>query len=106
MSAVFPMKKAARKSRTPPLVNVRLRFALPGAGAVSIGGTFNDWNPATTPLTRDGNGEWTAELRLTPGRYEYRLIVDGEWRDAPGLNEVVENPFGSRNTVLQIGAAG
>ena len=104
-SANSPMKKAAKKSRPPTLVTVPLRFALPDAGAVSIAGTFNDWDPAKNPLAKNGDGSWMTELRLPSGRYEYRLVVDGEWRDAPGLNEVVENPFGSRNAVLTVGAA-
>jgi hypothetical protein len=42
-----------------------------------VAGTFNDWNTTATPLKKSGDGEWKAELQLLPGRYEYKLLVDG-----------------------------
>ena len=30
-----------------------------------------------------GGGAWTLRLLLTPGRYEYHFLVDGEWRPDP-----------------------
>ena len=34
---------------------------LPNAKAVSVAGTFNDWNPTSTPLQKDG-ANWIASL--------------------------------------------
>ena len=47
-----------------------------------------------------GPGEWGAQLELPPGEYQYRLIVDGEWRDDPKGPKKVPNPFGTQNCVL------
>jgi hypothetical protein len=44
-----------------------------------VGGTFNNWNPTATPLLFVGGTEWSKELSLPPGRYEYRFVVDGKW---------------------------
>ena len=36
----------------------------PNATAVFVAGTFNNWNPDATPLTRDNAGNWRASLKL------------------------------------------
>ena len=74
----------------------------PGATAVSIAGSFNDWSPDAKPMACDTDGCWGVDLTLPPGRYEYRFVVDGQWRDDPNATEYVINPFASRNTVLVI----
>ena len=37
----------------------------PEAQAVFVAGTFNDWNPEATPLTRQADGHWQIKLPLT-----------------------------------------
>jgi hypothetical protein len=39
---------------------------------------------------------------LTPGTYEYCLVVDGQWMPDPLARETVPNPFGGRNSVLNV----
>lgn len=85
-------------------------FACPaeGAKAVFLAGSFNDWNAQSTPMTNKSSGEWTADLELAPGAYEYRFVVDGEWRgelecaNHEGCPNCVPNPFGSRNQKIQV----
>ncbi len=81
----------------------------PDAQTVFLAGTFNNWDPAGTPMRRSSAGEWTVELPLAPGRYEYKFIVDGVWSCAPGLQEpdpmppdCVPNGFGSFNREIHI----
>ena len=39
-------------------------------------------------------------LKLEPGRYQYRFVIDGEWLNDP-LNENVEpTPYGGHNSVF------
>ena len=83
----------------------------PAAGAVSVAGTFNDWSPTATPLTRQADGTWTATLGLAPGRYEYKFVVDGEWCCEPGCESAyhgcpkcVPNPLGTMNRALEVPA--
>jgi 1,4-alpha-glucan branching enzyme len=45
-----------------------------GADKVFLAGT-NDWNPETTSMSKSSSGQWTADLELTPGVYEYRYVV-------------------------------
>lgn len=77
----------------------------PEAETVSVCGSFNEWDPKKTPLKRDAAGKWKAQLMLTPGRYEYRLRVDGLWVDDPAADTHVPNPFGSSNCVREVGLA-
>lgn len=81
---------------------VCLEITWPGAQEVSIAGSFNDWHPKVTPMIRLSDGKWAKELSLAPGRYEYRFVVDGEWVDDPAANELIPNPFGSANAVLEV----
>ena len=45
---------------------------------------------------------WTSVLKLEPGRYQYRYIIDGNWCRDP-LNMAVEpSPYGGDNSVLLV----
>lgn len=94
------MKKS---SASPKPRKKRVQFTLdaPQAESVVITGTFCDWQDGS-PLKRDTRGLWKATLSLPPGRYEYRFVVDGEWRDDPKSPERAANPFGSENAVVLV----
>jgi 1,4-alpha-glucan branching enzyme len=81
----------------------------PEAKTVSVAGTFNNWRVDANPLTRDPVGTWRTSLRLAPGRYEYKFIIDGQWCCQPGLEGIHEgrggcvcNEFGTMNRVLEV----
>jgi 1,4-alpha-glucan branching enzyme len=64
-----------------------------------LAGSFNDWNPNTLAMKKTDSG-WIRELKLDPGKYWYKFIVDGEWQ-ADGNNQAKENDgFGNINSVL------
>ena len=83
-----------------PRVCLRLTHAT--AQEVCIAGSFNDWHPSVTPMVRLDDGKWAKELALPPGRYEYRFVVDGQWVDDPSATELIPNPFGTANAVLEV----
>ncbi len=72
------------------------------AAQVAVTGDFTGWSPEGVPLAKGERGEWRATLELAPGEYQYRLRVDGEWRDHAEAQKRVPNPFGSENCVLQV----
>lgn len=82
--------------------SVRFAVRLPQADEASVTGDFNRWDPDGIPLHHSGGDEWYTTLALTPGVYEYRLRVDGEWRDDPHAVRRVPNPFGTENGVLVV----
>ncbi|MHC4728759.1 MAG: AAA family ATPase [Planctomycetota bacterium] len=75
----------------------------PRADNVQIAGDFNNWQPEYSPMQKVGeSGIWQTEMNLYPGRYRYRLVVDGQWQQDP-YNELTElNPFGGFNSVIEV----
>ncbi|MBI3987920.1 MAG: hypothetical protein HY343_13430, partial [Lentisphaerae bacterium] len=47
---------------------------------------------------------WRLRLPLTPGFYEYRYMVDGDWQNDPRACGYVRNAFGSFNCVVEAAA--
>ena len=76
------------------------------AESVFIAGTFNDWQPYTSPMVRLEEGRWAKDLVLTPGDYEYCLVVNGRWIPDPRAIETAPNPFGGVNSVCRVGTRG
>ncbi len=75
----------------------------PGAQHVHLAGDFNNWSPESTPMARNGgDGAFRALLPLRPGRYCYRLVVDGQWKNDPHNSYVEANPFGELNSVVEV----
>jgi hypothetical protein len=80
---------------------VLLRLASP-ASRVTVVGDFNDWDPAATPLRREG-ATWTVELHLKPGRYHYTFLIDGRhWASDPAEPRAAESDFGAPMSVLTV----
>lgn len=85
---------------------VRFVLVAPDARNVSIVGDFNNWDRATTALTRSGNdGVWTTTVALPPGRHEYAFIVDGEhWVPDPLANVTIHDDFGTASSIVTVGS--
>ncbi len=91
-----PCQSSPRKCR------VTFTLHAPDAISTSVVGSFCNWQPDAHPLKKDRRGTWKTAVHLPPGRYEYRFLVDGEWRDDPACTERTSNPFGSENCVLHV----
>ncbi|ACU61953.1 serine hydrolase [Chitinophaga pinensis] len=72
----------------------------PGAKLVSLAGTFNGWNDLEVPM-RWKNGAWEAALRLAPGTYQYKFVIDGVWLSDPRNPKTHE---GDMNSILVVTA--
>jgi 1,4-alpha-glucan branching enzyme len=95
--AAAPRKPAAA---TAPSIEFRL-FA-PEAQEVCLAGDFSDWQPEDCRMRRFKDGTWKKMLKLKPGRYEYRFVVDGQWWTDPENPQRQYNPFGQENSVLTV----
>jgi 1,4-alpha-glucan branching enzyme len=60
---------------------VRVTFVLPAdepAGAVSVVGDFNDWNPFAHPLRRRANGTRSVVVSMPSGsKLHFRYLAEG-----------------------------
>jgi chromosome partitioning protein len=72
------------------------------ANQVQVAGDFNGWSPMASPLQHVPNGPWTIRLPLRPGRYRYRLVVDGQWMTDPHNTAVETNQFGELNNIVEV----
>ena len=81
---------------------VHFEYRDPIATMVCVAGTFNDWHPTASEMVRMEDGRWLKELTLPPGRYEYRLVVDGFWMADPACPTSAPNPYGGENSVLTV----
>jgi 1,4-alpha-glucan branching enzyme len=93
-------KKASSEAGTARKRRLALVVPIPGAARVVAIGDFNDWSAEGVELRKRRDGAWSATLSLVPGRYEYRLFVDGEWRNNPAAESRVANAFGTENDLL------
>jgi len=73
-----------------------------GAHEVMIAGDFNGWSPAKPYKMEEESGRWSLALPLKPGKYQYKFIVDGEWREDPENPKVEIGDLGERNSVLEV----
>ena len=96
MAGAKPTEKISKMK--PVLFTTRM----PGVRSVRVTGDFTKWSNEGIALEASAGGEWKVELKLAPGQYEYRLLVDGQWRDHPEAVKVVQNPFGSQNGILTV----
>lgn len=82
------------------LEKVRFEFCHETAHDVCIAGTFNEWTPERTPMRPAAPGQWTRDLLLAPGAYEYQFVVDGSWLNDPQAVKSNPSPCGGRNSVV------
>lgn len=82
----------------------------PEAKTVYLAGSFNGWDPNDTLMARSRSGDWRATLPLSPGRYEYKFVIDGRWVCDAGCSDApshrcpvcVTNAFGTMNKVVEV----
>ena len=71
---------------------------------VSLAGEFNGWNPHATEMTdRDGDGIYKVTIKLSPGEYQYKFVINGgeRWISDPKANKYSND--GNRNSIVTIG---
>lgn len=80
----------------------RFMLVAPEAHEVALVGDFNDWEKAATPLEKK-NGVWTVTVPLSPGRYSYAFLVDGQrWTADPSAPRNVGDDFGRPSSVITV----
>ena len=87
----------------PAVTHAGVMFTLdaPDAARVQLAGDFNGWVLDGNDMNPVGR-VWKRVVKLQPGRYRYRYVVDGVWQRDP-LNPAVEpSPYGGHNSILVV----
>ncbi len=91
-----------RGDKNPKRRRVQFVFETAEALEVAVSGDFNGWDPKAHIMKNDGNGMWKKVMMLPLGLYEYKFIVDGEWKIDPHNQYQNSNCFGTCNNILEI----
>ena len=94
------------KKSAPSSKRRRISFTanFPNADRVVLMGEFNDWSPKKHPMSLSDEGIWQKIVFLYPGTYEYKFIVDGEWKNDPENSLTCPNCYGTRNNFILVEA--
>ncbi|WP_161486766.1 glycogen-binding domain-containing protein [Rufibacter roseus] len=69
------------------------------ANQVKLAGSFNNWSPTAQSMIKTDSG-WVAQVKLKPGKYWYKFVVDHQWV-LDGDNQIKENDGrGNTNSVF------
>jgi chromosome partitioning protein len=93
---------AGRVAETSNLKEVVFRFDITQRDRVQIAGEFNNWIPDKNVETEILDGSLQKILRVSPGGYEYRLIIDGVWQQDPANPSAAPNDMGGYNSLLNV----
>ena len=101
MSKKKPKQKASAIQK---IKRKKVSFSIeaPFAEKVILMGDFNSWNPKAHPMKNDGNGIWTRTVVMPPGKYEYKFLIDGNWKEDSGNEQTCPNCFGTLNSILNL----
>lgn len=93
---VCAKKKAAAKAVTFTVHTEKGR-------AVYLAGEFNKWNPTAKKMAYKAKaGIYTASVKLAPGSYQYKFVIDGTWCADPENVNSVPNDQGTFNSVIEV----
>lgn len=100
-------KKETGSEISTTAIRRRVEFVIEaGQGkTVAVAGSFNDWDPTAKILADKTNeGVYRGVLMLAPGEYEYKFVVDGDWRIDENNPCFASNDLGTLNSVLKVEA--
>ena len=86
--------KGTKKQRATFSIN------LSDAKEVYLVGSFNNWNQKKHPMHKKENAIWEKTVMIPPGVYEYKFLVDGQWKEDPKSCLTCENCFGTKNSIF------
>ncbi|MGN0832088.1 MAG: glycogen-binding domain-containing protein [Kiritimatiellia bacterium] len=98
-------KCAAKKAATPKVARQDVTFTLHAekGKTVYLAGEFNQWDPTAKKMAyKAKSGLYSATLKLAPGTYQYKYVLDGTWCADPENVNCVPNDQGTFNSVITV----
>ena len=99
--AAKPAPKAAKKAAKVEKKAVTFTVHAEKGKAVYVAGQFNDWDPTAKKLSFKA-GVYSATLKLLPGDYQYKFVIDGVWCADPENANAIPNDQGTFNSVITV----
>ncbi|MDD5758494.1 MAG: isoamylase early set domain-containing protein [Desulfobulbaceae bacterium] len=93
----------ASRGKRPGVPSTTFSLYAPGAQEVFVLGDFNGWQRNELKARKFKDGTWRKSVPLQAGIYQYLFLVDGEWWTDPANPKRVQNPYGTENSVIEIG---
>ena len=93
-------KKETAKPKAAKVVTFSI--AAPEAKEVFLAGDFNQWQLNQKSKMHSEGKVWVKRVKLKPGSYRYRFVVDGCWLQDPNNTRCQENAFGSMDSLLDV----
>ncbi len=87
---------------SPRTQNTTFKIELPDAQSVFLVGDFNNWDTHSNPMKKGKDGYWKTELKLQPGEYQFRYLVDGNYWVNDDTAPQIANAFGTDNSLATI----
>ncbi len=97
--------KCAAKKTTAKVATKTVTFSVHGekGHTVCLAGEFNNWNPSAKKMAyKARNSVYSTTIKLAPGSYQYKYIIDGTWCADPENINSVANDQGTFNSVIEI----
>lgn len=70
---------------------------------VAVAGDFNSWSPSRTPMRiNEKSGNWQVVVEVPPGKYQYCLVIDGQWQADRYNDKQHVNDYGEPNSVIEV----
>ena len=109
-------ERSVVQGKDPSERRVEFVFQSPEAKEVFLAGGFNGWDTQALTMVEIQEGTWSTTMQLCPRRYEFKMFVDGKWKEdmpyqvavadaaSKHILDVVQipNPFGTHNLILWI----
>ena len=94
-------KKSAAKK--PAAKSVTFTVHAEKGKAVYLAGVFNQWSLTAKKMAYKAKScIYTATIKLAPGSYEYKFVIDGTWCADPENANSVPNDQGTFNSVIVV----
>ena len=96
-------KPATKKAAKPAVKSVKFTVRADAGKSVSLAGCFNNWDAEKNPMKYvKKDGIYSVTIKLAPGTYEYKFVVDGVWQADPESADFVQNDCGTLNSVITV----
>jgi 1,4-alpha-glucan branching enzyme len=82
--------------------SVQFKYNNGKASSVFLVGDFNAWDHKKHEMNENDYGIYSQTLMLSPGSYQYKFLVDGQWENDPLNKMTAFNAFRGLNNVIRI----